>query len=72
MILKGNQRAGADDLASHLMNLYDNDAVELAETRGTVAQDLHGAFAEFEAMASGTRARTMATSRSRSGCSTQW
>jgi relaxase-like protein len=57
VILKGNQRAGGDDLASHLMNLYDNDAVELAQTRGTVAQDLHGAFAEFEAMASGTRAR---------------
>lgn len=57
MILKGNQRAGGDDLASHLLNLYDNDDVELAQVRGTVAQDLHGAFAEFEAMASGTRAR---------------
>lgn len=57
MILKGNQRAGGDDLASHLMNLYDNDAVELAEIRGTIADDLHGAFAEYEAMASGTKAR---------------
>lgn len=57
MILKGNQRAGGDDLASHLMNLYDNDAMELAEIRGTVAQDLHGAFAEFEALATGTRCK---------------
>ena len=57
MILKGNQRAGGDDLASHLMNLYDNDAMELAEVRGTLAQDLHGALAEFEAHAAGTRCK---------------
>jgi len=57
MILKGNQRAGGDDLASHLMNLYDNDEVELAELRGTIAPDLHGAFTEFEALAAGTRAQ---------------
>lgn len=57
MILKGNQRAGGDDLASHLMNLYDNDSMELAQVRGTLAQDLHGALAEFEAHAAGTRCR---------------
>ena len=57
MILKGNQRSGGDDLASHLMNLYDNDAMELAEVRGTLAQDLHGALAEFEAHAAGTRCK---------------
>jgi hypothetical protein len=57
MILKGNQRAGGDDLASHLMNLYDNDAMELAEIRGTLAQDLHGALSEFEAHAAGTRCK---------------
>ena len=57
MILKGNQRAGGDDLASHLMNLYDNDEMELAEIRGTLAQDLHGALAEFEAHAAGTRCK---------------
>ena len=57
MILKGNQRAGADDLASHLMNLYDNDTMELAQIRGTLAQDLHGALAEFEAHAAGTRCK---------------
>ncbi|WP_052341656.1 relaxase/mobilization nuclease domain-containing protein [Salinarimonas rosea] len=57
MILKGNQRSGGEDLASHLMNIYDNDAMELASVRGTIAQDLHGAFAEFEAMATGTRCK---------------
>jgi hypothetical protein len=52
---KGNQRSGGDDLASHFMNIYDNDEMALAQVRGTVAQDLHGALAEFEATATGTR-----------------
>jgi hypothetical protein len=55
MILKGNQRVGGTDLASHLQNEFDNDLVEVAEIRGTVAQDLHGAFGEYEAIAAGTR-----------------
>jgi len=57
MILKGNQRAGAADLATHLSNEYDNERVEIAQVRGTVADDLHGAFAEIEAVASGTRCK---------------
>jgi len=57
MILKGNQRAGGADLATHLMNEFDNDLVEVAEIRGTVAQDLHGAFGEYEAVAAGTRCK---------------
>lgn len=56
MILKGNQRAGGRDLATHLSNEYDNERIEIASVRGTVADDLHGAFAEFEAVAAGTRA----------------
>ena len=48
MILKGNQRAGGDELASHLMNAFDNEHVEVAQVRGTVADDLHGAFGEYE------------------------
>lgn len=55
MILKGSQRAGAGDLAGHLLNAFDNEGVELAGLRGTVAEDLHGAFAEYEATALGTR-----------------
>jgi hypothetical protein len=57
MILKGNQRKGGSDLATHLSNEYDNERVEIAELRGTVANTLHGAFAEIEAVASGTRCK---------------
>lgn len=57
MILKGSQRGNGGDLAIHLMNGYDNERVEIAEIHGTVADDLHGAFAEFEAVAAGTRAK---------------
>jgi len=57
MILKGSQRGHGDDLATHLMNALDNERVEIAEVYGAVAEDLHGAFAEFAAVASGTRAK---------------
>lgn len=51
MIPKASQRAGGQDLATHLLNAHDNEYVELAEVRGAVASDLHGAFAEWEAIA---------------------
>ncbi|MCF8710310.1 relaxase/mobilization nuclease domain-containing protein [Rhizorhapis sp. SPR117] len=51
MIPKASQRAGGQDLATHLLNAHDNEYVELAEVRGAVADDLHGAFAEWEAIA---------------------
>ncbi len=57
MILKGNARASGSDLATHLLNAYDNELVELADIRGTIADDLHGALAEIEAIGSGTRAQ---------------
>jgi hypothetical protein len=57
MILKGNQRAGGDDLATHLMNAFDNERIEVVQIRGTVADHLHGAFAEYEALAAGTRCK---------------
>lgn len=57
MILKGSQRAGGADLALHLMNEYDNERVEIAEIRGTVADDLYGALAEYDAIAAGTRCK---------------
>ena len=56
MILKGSQRANGADLATHLMQAFDNETVDIAEVSGTVATDLHGAFAEMEAVAAGTRA----------------
>ena len=57
MILKGSQRKNGADLAVHLMNSFDNESVEIAEIYGTVADDLLGAFAEFEAVSLGTKAR---------------
>jgi len=39
----------------HLLNAHDNERVEIAETRGSVANDLHGAFAEWRAQAKATR-----------------
>ncbi len=56
MILKGNQRGNAANLATHLMNTQDNEHVELHELRGFMNEDdLHEALKEAEAIAKGTR-----------------
>lgn len=55
MIPKGNQRGGGQQLATHLMNSFDNDRVAIAEVRGAIAQDLHGAFAEWYAESKATK-----------------
>ena len=55
MILKGNQRGGGQRLAAHLMNSFDNEHVEIADVRGAVAQDLSGAFAEWQAQGRATK-----------------
>jgi hypothetical protein len=57
MILKGNQRGGGQQLAAHLQNSFDNERVEIADVRGSVAQDLSGAFAEWAAEARGTKCK---------------
>jgi|SRR5579883_1183780 len=57
MIPKGSQRAGGQQLATHLLNEYANDRVEVVEVRGAVAQDLHGAFAEWFAESKATKCR---------------
>lgn len=54
MILVGNQRGGARDLARHLMKA-ENERVEVAQLRGFVANDLDGAFRETYAISRGTR-----------------
>ncbi len=51
MIPFGSQRALGQDLATHLLNAQDNERMEVAQVRGSVARDLHGAFAEWEAQA---------------------
>lgn len=52
MIPFASQRGSGQDLATHLMNEHDNELMELTHLRGSIAQDLHGAFAEWEAQAS--------------------
>jgi len=48
MIPFASQRANGQDLAVHLMNEQDNDQVELMDLRGSVSNDLSGAFSEWE------------------------
>ena len=55
MILEGNERAFGDELAHHLMNPRDNDHVTVHAVEGFIADDLHGAFAEIEAIAEATQ-----------------
>jgi hypothetical protein len=55
MILKASQRAGAMELALHLLNGDDNDHVTVHDIRGFVADTLEGAFREAEAISRGTR-----------------
>src|ERR1035437_5902714 len=52
-----NQRGRGQQLAAHLMNDFDNDRVEVANVRGSVAQDLSGAFAEWQADGKATNCR---------------
>jgi len=56
LILVGNQRGGARDLANHLMK-DENDHVQVHELRGFVASDLMGAFKEAEMISRGTRCK---------------
>ena len=51
MIPFASERGEGQDLAAHLQNAEDNEFIEVADMRGAVAQDLHGAFAEWEAQA---------------------
>jgi hypothetical protein len=57
MILKGSQRAGANQLAAHLLNERDNEHVRVHELRGFTADDLKGALAEAQAISKGTKCR---------------
>jgi len=51
MIPFATQRGNGQNLATHLQNTFDNEYVELADLRGSIARDLHGAFAEWEVQA---------------------
>ena len=56
MILVGNQRGGARDLAQHLLK-EENDHVEVHELRGFASETLHGALNEAHAVSQGTRCK---------------
>ena len=56
MILVGNQRGGAKDLALHLMK-EENEHVEVHELRGFTANSLMGALNEVYAVSRGTRCK---------------
>ena len=55
MILKGSQRSGGQNLATHLMRMDDNEHVRIHEVRGFASENLHGAFKEAEAISRGTK-----------------
>ncbi len=57
MILKGSARAFGGNLATHLLREDQNDHVSVHELRGFVAENLHGAFAEAEAISKGTKCK---------------
>ncbi|NHK27926.1 relaxase/mobilization nuclease domain-containing protein [Parvularcula flava] len=56
MILVGNQRGGAQDLARHLMS-PENEHVHVHEISGFASDTLPGAFNEVQAISRGTRCR---------------
>lgn len=56
MIVKASRRGGGQQLATHLLNSYDNERIEIADVRGALAPDLHGAFAEWRAVLKATKA----------------
>ncbi|WP_306051743.1 relaxase/mobilization nuclease domain-containing protein [Oceaniradius stylonematis] len=56
MILHGNQRGGAKDLALHLMK-DENETVQVVDVRGFISQDLMGALNESYAMSRATKCR---------------
>lgn len=56
MILKGNQRGGAKDLALHLMK-DENEHVEVFQLRGFTSENLMGSLNEAYAVSRGTRCK---------------
>ncbi|MEM8986541.1 MAG: relaxase [Pseudomonadota bacterium] len=54
MVLKGNARGGAGDLAAHLMK-DENEHIEVHELRGFASETLHDALHEVYAVSRGTQ-----------------
>lgn len=51
----GNQHGNGLKLAAHVMNDRDNDHAEVYELRGFMAESLHGAFQEANAVSKGSK-----------------
>ena len=57
MILHGNQRGGARNLALHLLNAEDNEHIDVHEVSGFVADTLPEAFQEAYAISRATKCK---------------
>ena len=57
MIIKGAPAGSVGFWTTHLERTDTNDAVNIRDVRGTLAQDLDGALREMQAVASGSRCR---------------
>ncbi|SOE01526.1 relaxase/mobilization nuclease domain-containing protein [Caenispirillum bisanense] len=61
MVIKGSSRgqspADCRRLADHLLDGSENESVAVLEVRGAVAEDLHGAFAEWKSVSLASRAK---------------
>jgi hypothetical protein len=57
MILKASQRAGAKQLAVHLMRVDENDHVEVHQIRYFTSENIQGALREAYAISQGTKCR---------------
>ncbi len=57
MILHGNARGGASDLARHLLRDDENDHVRVLQVQGFASDEVGDAFQEIQAIASGTRCK---------------
>ncbi|MDD2325931.1 MAG: relaxase [Alphaproteobacteria bacterium] len=57
MILKGNQRSGARQLATHLVRGKENEHIEIHGVRGFMSDTPDGAFQEMYAISQGTRCK---------------
>ncbi len=55
MILEGNQRGGARQMAPHLMNTQENEHVEIHEISGFMSDSVMGALDEIHAVSRGTK-----------------
>lgn len=57
MIIEGNQRGSAKQLANHLLNDKDNEHVTVHEIKGFSSQSVHGALQEIQATSRATRCK---------------